>query len=76
MTQKLFVLNVRLTKHGKKLSECLDHVHKGKCVLSVRIAWAKYLVCWSRSGHGFYAGVNISLNGEWHRDVVRCQSTR
>ena len=42
----------------------------------VKLAWAKYLVWWSRLGAGFYAAFNISLNGEWHRDVIRSQSTR
>lgn len=64
---------------GYVVRECLDHVHKAmqdKRLLSVELAWAKYLICWSRSGPGFYAGINMSISGEWHRDVVRCQSTR
>ena len=64
---------------GYIVRECLDHVHEAlqkKGILSVKLAWAKYLVCWSRSGPGFYAAINISLNGEWHRDVIRSQTTR
>ena len=64
---------------GYIVRECLDHVHKAleqKRILSVKVAWAKYLMCWSRSGPGFHAGINISLNGVWHRDVVQSQSTR
>ena len=59
--------------------ECLEHVHKvlsGNQILSVKLCWAKYLVCWARSGPSYYAGINISIRGEWHRDVVHSQSTR
>ena len=63
---------------GYIVRECLEHVHlalsEGR-ILSVKISWAKYLTCWSRSGPGFYAGVNISVRGEWHRDVLRSQSS-
>ena len=44
------------------MKECLEHVHKGiqdNRILSVKLAWAKYLICWSHSGPGFYAGVDI-----------------
>ena len=59
---------------GYVVQECLEHVHKAllECqIVSVKLCWAKYLVCWSRSGPGYYAGINVSLRGEWHRDVVR-----
>ena len=64
---------------GYIVRECLEHVHlalsEGR-ILSVKLSWAKYLACWSHSGPGFYAGVNVSIRGEWHRDVVCSQSTR
>lgn len=58
--------------------ECLDHVHSalaGHRIMSVHFSWVKYLVCWTRSGPGFYAGVNIAISGEWPKEVVRCAST-
>ena len=64
---------------GYVVRECLEHVHtavREKRLLSVKISWAKYLVCWSYSGPGYYAGINMSISGEWHNDVVHCQSTR
>lgn len=63
---------------GYIVRECLEHVHLAlseRRILAVKISWAKYLTCWSRSGPGFYAGVNISIRGEWHRDVIRSQSS-
>ena len=41
-----------------------------------KFAWAKYLVVWICSGPGYYAGINIALNGEWSCEVCRCASTR
>ena len=58
---------------GYIVRECLEHVHAAlseKRLLAVKLAWAKY------SGSGFYAGVDITIKGEWHKDVVRTQSTR
>ena len=63
---------------GYVVHECLDHVHHAlqqNRLVSVELAWAKYLVCWSASGPGFYAGINMTIKGTWHPDVVRSQST-
>lgn len=72
-------INDKWQRVGYVVKECLEYVHKAMSeghILSVKLAWAKYLVCWSRSGPGFYAGVNVTLQGVWHSDVVRSQSTR
>ncbi len=64
---------------GYVVREALVYVHdamKEKKILSVKFAWVKYIVTWSRSGPGYYAGINISKNGEWHSAVVQCGSTR
>ena len=64
---------------GYIVREALDHVHEaisGGKILNVKFSWVKYLAVWSKSGPGFYAGVNISKNGEWHPAVVKCSSTR
>ena len=37
--------------------------------------WIKYHVLWLRSGPGFYAGINVALNGEWPPVVMRHSST-
>ena len=67
--------------------ECLDHVHKALedgtvisledgTVISVTFSLAKYIVCWSRSGPEYYAGITIKVKGDWPQDVVRHASTR
>ena len=45
-----------------------------KKIISVKFAWAKYLVVWMRSGPGYYAGINIALNGEWSPEVCRAST--
>ncbi|SMN01539.1 hypothetical protein SPONN_2618 [uncultured Candidatus Thioglobus sp.] len=45
-------------------------------VLSVKFAWIKFLICWTKSGPGFYAGINISKRGTWSRTVKRFASTK
>ena len=64
---------------GYIVRECLEHVHsalsEGK-IVSISLSWAKYLACWIRSGPRYYAGVNITIVGQWHQDVVRARSTR
>ena len=64
---------------GYVVRECLDHVHKALedgTVISVTFSWAKYIVCWSRSGPGYYGGITIKVKGDWPQDVVRHASTR
>ena len=53
---------------GYIVRECLDEVHEAlvkRTIVSVKFAWAQYLVCWSRSGPGYYAGINIEIQGDW-----------
>ena len=64
---------------GYVVREALNDVHKAlaqKRVLDVSFAWAKYMVTWMRSGPGYYAGINITIIGEWPVQVCRCASTR
>ena len=61
------------------MREVLPSVHKAlteKKIITVRFDWVKYIVNWSKSGPGFYAGIKISLNGEWPKEVWQCRSTR
>ena len=60
-------LDSKWQKIGYIVREALDDVHRAlerKRIISVKFAWAKYLVVWMRSGPGYYAGINIALNGE------------
>ena len=64
---------------GYVVSEALDHVHKAladKKIIFVRFSWVKYIVIWRHSGPGYYAGINIAIDGEWPRQVTRVASTR
>ena len=64
-------------KIGYIVREALDDVHRAleqKKIISVKLAWAKYLVVWMGSGPGYYAGINIALNGEWSREVCRAST--
>ena len=61
------------------VKEALEYVHEAlqdNKIVSVSFAWVKYLVTWSTSGPGYYAGIRVALNGEWHKNVVQCQSAR
>ena len=63
---------------GYVVKEALDHVYKAileKTIIYVKFSWVKYRVMWLRSGPGYYAGVNIAINGEWPPVVVRHAST-
>lgn len=64
---------------GYVVRECLDQVHMGlrdNKILSVKLAWAKYRICWSYSGPGYYAGIDITISGKWDRVVIGHRSTR
>ena len=64
-------------KIGYIVREALDDVHRAleqKKIISVKFAWAKYLVVWMGSEPGYYAGINIARNGEWSRKVCRAST--
>lgn len=49
---------------GYTVREALDPVHtaiQNQDIISVRFSWVNYLVSWSRSGPGYYAGINITI---------------
>lgn len=64
---------------GYVVREATEAVHNGiakKGIINVRFAWARYLLSWSRSGPGYYAGINITIRGRWPVSVVQCASTQ
>jgi hypothetical protein len=64
---------------GYIVREVLDEVHEAITnghILWVRFAWVKFLLHWTRSGPGFYAGINIVRLGEWSDKCVRSASTK
>ena len=59
---------------GYVVGEALDHVHKAmqeRNIIYVKFAWAKYIVTYSHSGPGYFAGIRIAISGEWPSVVVR-----
>ena len=72
------VNNVQYTI-GYAVREVLDELHdaiKLKQILDVKFAWVKYLVQWTKTGPGYYCGINITKKGEWSQNATRYQSTR
>lgn len=64
---------------GYVVKELLPEVHaalRNGRILSVTFAWIKFLLCWRRSGPGFYAGIKIRKQGKWSSNVVRHASTK
>lgn len=64
---------------GYIVREALDDVHdaiRNNFITEVKFAWAKYVINWPRSGHGFYAGITITRKGRWSNEVCRSRSTK
>ena len=64
---------------GYIVREALDEVHNAlnqEKIVNVSFSWVKYLVVWQRSGPGFYAGVDITINGKWCSVIHKSASTR
>ena len=63
---------------GYVVREALDSVHSAlnqSQITAVEFDWIKYVVHWSRSGPGWYTGINITQKGNWPTDVVLSKST-
>ena len=66
-------------KVGYVVHEVLPEVHAAlqeKKITGVKFAWIKWITAWSRSGQGYYAGIDISKKGYWEATVVSSRSTR
>lgn len=64
---------------GYVVKEAVNAVHSSlasRKIAQVTFAWTKYLVTWTRSGPGYFAGVNIALYGQWPKEICQCASTR
>lgn len=70
-------LNDRWQRIGYVVREALDAVHDAierKKIVTVKFEWVKYIIHFSRSGPGWYAGIKITKSGQWPTSVVRCSS--
>ena len=64
---------------GYIVREVLDEVHKALQdghIVCVKLAWVKFLLQWTRSGPGFYAGIYITRRGEWSDKCIKSASTK
>ena len=53
---------------GYLVSEVLKCVHEAlgsSKIVRVELCWVKFITHWSRSGPGWYCGINISKKGPW-----------
>ena len=53
---------------GYVVSEVVEEVHSAidaASIVSVKFAWVRYITDWTRSGPGFFAGVDIEKKGRW-----------
>lgn len=72
-------VNGKWCRLGYVVSEILQEVHQALSaleVVKVKFAWVKYISDWSRSGPGFFAGVDVTKRGKWSYSVMRVASTR
>ena len=63
---------------GYVVREALDATHRAletNVISEIKFEWIKYIVHWSRSGPGWYAGVKITKKGVWPKEVISCAST-
>ena len=64
---------------GYVVKEALDDVHNALSsneIVNIHFVRARYLVTRTRSGPGYFAGINISKRGRWSRVVCQVASTR
>ena len=57
---------------GYVVQDALTEVILTKKIISVKIAWVKFLLCWRQR---FYAGIDIAKQGSWSPQCVRVRST-
>lgn len=71
---KAIYLSVEYIMNGKYIvREALDAVHNAlekKLIIDISIDWIKYIVHWSRSSPGWYAGVKITKQGKWPKEAI------
>ena len=61
---------------GYVVKECVQSVHNALSMHQIEFKWVKYIVHWSKSGPGWYAGIRITKKGGyWPNIVVKSGST-
>ena len=65
-------------KLGYVVSEATSAAHSALAndqFICAKVAWSRFLIHWSRSGPGWYAGIAITKAGVWPTHVVQCRSS-
>lgn len=65
-------------KIGYVVTEILDEVHQvmlRNLIMSVEFKCVKYVTHWTRSGPGYFAGINVTKYGPWEQRVKLYCST-
>ena len=63
---------------GYVVRDALDAVHDAldkKQITEVKFDWVKYIVHFKRSRPGWYAGIKITKQGKWPKEVIQCATT-
>ena len=63
---------------GYVVREALDDVHSALAhhqIYEVRFGWVKFKMNWRHSGFGWYAGIDVTKEGQWSPIVCSCSST-
>ena len=61
-------LNGEWRQIGYVVQEALSDVNealKKQLIVDTRFNWVKYITSWKRSGPGWYAGIDITVKGQW-----------
>ena len=57
----------------KEALESVQSAHDQGRITAIEFSWIKYLITW---GPGYYAGIDITVHGQWPAVVINCASTR
>lgn len=71
-------LNGEWKQIGYVVREALNDVNerlKKQLIVDTRFNWVKYITSWKRSGPGWYAGIDVTVKGQWSA-AVRSAASR
>ena len=64
---------------GYVVRKALDDMQSAldqNAIINVEFAWANYLINCTKSGPGYFAGINVTRRGKWSKEVCESASTR
>ena len=63
---------------GYAVREALEEIHlamRQNLIKTIAFSWVRFVVKWTATGAGYYAGIAITKRGQWSQIVCRCAST-